>query len=60
MTTGGHARIQASCVHDNQNGGAQATLGGSLTAIENLIQHNVPGNSQSGLAGGASRSLISS
>jgi hypothetical protein len=49
VTTGAHAVIRGSCVHDNQNGGVQATLGGHVVAVENLIQHNVPGGSQNGI-----------
>jgi hypothetical protein len=49
VTTGAHAVIRRSCVHDNQNGGVQATLGGHVTAVENVIQHNVPGGSQNGI-----------
>jgi hypothetical protein len=53
VTSGGHATVRASCVHDNHNGGLQSTLGGTLTALHNLVQHNVPGNSQSGISAGA-------
>ncbi len=53
VTSGGHATVRASCVHDNRNGGLQSTLGGTLTAVQNLVQHNVPGSSQSGISAGS-------
>ena len=40
------------CVHDNANGGIQATLGGVVTAVENVIQHNVGGAAENGLFAG--------
>jgi hypothetical protein len=46
---GGVARIERSCVHDNVNGGVQSTLGGAVTAIENVVQHNVGGPSENGI-----------
>ncbi len=52
VTTGGVARVERSCVHDNQNGGLQATLGGTITAIENVVQHNVGGAAANGLFSG--------
>jgi hypothetical protein len=48
-STGGVATIARSCVHDNREGGVQSTLGGSLVARENVVQHNVPGASQDGI-----------
>jgi hypothetical protein len=54
VTTAGRARVRRSCLHDNQDGGAVATLGGMLTAAESLVQHNAPGSAPSGLAAGSS------
>ncbi len=54
VTTGGEASVRRSCLHDNRNGGAAATLGGTLQAVENLVQHNAPGSAPSGLAAGSS------
>ncbi|MGH7893841.1 MAG: right-handed parallel beta-helix repeat-containing protein, partial [Candidatus Binatia bacterium] len=45
----GVASVARSCVHDNRNGGILATSGGHATAIENVVQRNVPGTSQNGL-----------
>jgi len=44
VTFGAHLVVERSCIHDNRNGGVQSTLGGHVTAIENVIQHNVPGS----------------
>ena len=49
---GGVARVERSCVHDNQNGGIQATLGGTVTAVENVVQHNLGGAAENGLFAG--------
>lgn len=49
---GGVARVERSCVHDNQNGGIQATLGGTVTATENVVQHNTGGAAENGLFAG--------
>mgnify|MGYP001264823600 CR=1 FL=1 len=49
VTTGAHAVLSRTCVHDNLGGGVQATLGGHATAIENVVQHNVPGAAGNGL-----------
>jgi hypothetical protein len=49
VTTGAYAALRRSCVHDNLSGGVQATLGGHVTAIENVVQHNVPGAAGNGL-----------
>jgi hypothetical protein len=46
---GGHATVQTSCVHDNMNGGIQATEGGHVTAIRNVVQLNRLGPAQNGL-----------
>lgn len=53
-TTAARARVVRSCLHDNGSGGAMATLGGSLTARENVVQRNAPGAAPAGLAAGAS------
>jgi hypothetical protein len=49
VTTGALVEMRRSCVHDNRRGGVQATLGGHISAIENIIQHNVLGGSAHGL-----------
>jgi hypothetical protein len=49
VTTGGHVRVADSCVHDNSNGGIQATDGGNVVAVRNVVQLNRPGASQNGL-----------
>src|SRR5262245_43763081 len=46
---GGHAMVQTSCVHDNMNGGIQATEGGNVMAIRNVVQLNRLRPSQNGL-----------
>src|SRR5262249_16016047 len=40
VTTGAYASIVNSCIHDNRNGGIQATDGGNVTAVRNVIQLN--------------------
>src|SRR5579871_1473160 len=54
---GAHATIERTCVHDNHNGGIQATLGGHVFARHDVVQHNVPGAAQNGLSatGGAAQ-----
>jgi hypothetical protein len=49
---GGVLRLERSCVHDNRNGGVQVTLGGTATAIENVVQHNVGGAAGNGIFAG--------
>jgi hypothetical protein len=44
------ARIEHCRIHDNADGGLQATLGGQLVAIENLVENNQGTNSANGLA----------
>jgi hypothetical protein len=44
------ARVERSHIHDNADGGMQATLGGQASAIENLIENNRGTNSANGLA----------
>jgi hypothetical protein len=41
--------VASSCVHDNKNGGIQATLGGNAVARENVVQHNVPNQAENGI-----------
>src|SRR5438552_11768761 len=57
---GGFLTIERTCLHDNHNGGIQSTLGGHVVAIENVVQHNVPGAAQNGLTvkGAADRSTL--
>jgi hypothetical protein len=43
-------RVERCHVHDNADGGLQATLGGQMSAIENLIEDNSGTNSANGLA----------
>jgi hypothetical protein len=52
VTTGARLEIRRSCVHDNEDGGVQSTLGGDVVAVENIVQHNVPGQAQNGLSAG--------
>lgn len=40
VTTGAYARVERSTVHDNLNGGLQATLGGHLLARDNVVERN--------------------
>jgi len=40
VTTGAYASIVNSCIHDNRNGCIQATDGGNVTAVRNVIQLN--------------------
>src|SRR5262249_10952923 len=44
-----HVTIERSCIADNQNGGIQATLGGYITARENVVQSNIPGKAANGI-----------
>lgn len=50
VTTGAHARIESSWIHDNRNGGVQSTLGGNVETLENVIEDNFGGTAQNGLA----------
>jgi hypothetical protein len=50
VTTGAYARVERCWVHDNANGGVQATLGGHVQTIHNLIEHNHGSTAQNGLA----------
>ena len=46
---GAYVTIEGSCVANNQNGGIQATLGGHVTARENVVQFNIPGSAANGI-----------
>lgn len=50
VTTGAFARIERSWVHDNLNGGVQATLGGHVLAIDNLVERNAGIGGENGFA----------
>lgn len=50
VTTGSHARIERVWVHDNGNGGIQATLGGRVRVTDSLVERNAGGTAQNGLA----------
>jgi hypothetical protein len=49
-SNGGLARVERSHIHSNRDGGMQATLSGTLVAVENLIELNRGTNSANGLA----------
>jgi hypothetical protein len=53
VTTGAYARIEHSWVHDNANGGIQATLGGHVQALANVVELNHGATAQNGLAANA-------
>ncbi len=57
---GGVGLVARSCLHDNRNGGIQSTMGGTVAATGNVVQHNVAGSSQNGLSvmGSADRSAL--
>ncbi|GIW42051.1 MAG: hypothetical protein KatS3mg076_2628 [Candidatus Binatia bacterium] len=50
VTTGAFARIERSWIHDNRNGGIQATLGGHVQAYLNVVDDNAGASAQNGLA----------
>lgn len=50
VTTGAFARIESSHVHDNANGGIQATLGGNAYVADSLIERNAGVGAENGLA----------
>ncbi len=50
VSDGAVARVERSRVHDNADGGVQATLSGEVIAVENLIEDNHGTNSANGLA----------
>ncbi len=45
----GALTIQRSCIHDNDKGGLQSTLGGDVVAVENVLQRNRGGQGQNGI-----------
>src|SRR5262249_34542833 len=49
VTLGAQTIIRDSSVHDNRNGGVQATQGGNIHALRNLVQHNLGASAQFGL-----------
>ena len=51
VTTGAHLALVDSCVHDNANGGVQA-LGGTVSAVRNVVQLNHGGAAPHGLLAG--------
>jgi len=50
VTTGAYARVENCWVHDNQNGGIQATLGGHVQTTANLVERNLGSTAQNGLS----------
>jgi len=56
---GSHVTISESCVHDNRNGGVQATFGGHARVERSVIQFNVPGAAENGLSVGVPEDLTS-
>jgi len=57
VSTGGRAVVERTCVHDNRNGGLAVLAGGTLRAVENLVQYNVPGSAGHGIAAGGPSTL---
>jgi Right handed beta helix region len=53
VTTGSYAHVESCWVHDNANGGIQATLGGHVEAWYNLVEDNRGASAQNGLAANA-------
>jgi hypothetical protein len=60
VTTNAYARVENNWVHDNENGGVQATLSGHVLAIDNLVERSGGGSAQNGLAanGGVSETSV--
>jgi hypothetical protein len=50
ISNGAFARVERSSLHDNADGGLQATLGGSVLAVENVAENNHGTASANGLA----------
>jgi hypothetical protein len=44
--------VTDSCIHDNRNGGLQATFGGHARVERSVVQFNVPGAAENGLSAG--------
>lgn len=55
ISDGGVAVLERGHVHDNADGGIQATLGGTLTAVENISDRNRGTNGANGLAANGPR-----
>ncbi len=53
VTTGSYARVLRTWVHDNTNGGIQATIAGHVQAWQNLVERNRGGTAQNGLSANA-------
>jgi len=53
VTRGAYALVENCWVHDNANGGIQATLGGHVRAWHNVIENNRGSTAQNGLAANA-------
>ena len=50
VSDGGVAMVTDSVIHDNRDGGIQATLSGNVTALRNVIENNRGDDSANGLA----------
>ena len=50
VTAGAFARIERSWIHDNLNGGIQATLGGHAAVVDSLVEDNAGIGGENGLA----------
>jgi hypothetical protein len=50
ISNGAVGRVERSNIYNNRDGGMQATLSGTLTAVENLVELNRGTNSANGLA----------
>lgn len=55
VSEGGYALIERSRVYGNRDGGIQATLGGSLTAVENISEANRGTTSANGISANGPR-----
>jgi len=60
VTRDAYVRVERSWVHDNANGGIQATLGGHVLASQNLVERNRGSTAQNGLSVNANDEGISS
>lgn len=50
VTTGAHARVEASWIEGNANGGVQATLGGHVSVVGSVVENNAGIGGENGLA----------
>jgi hypothetical protein len=50
VTLDAYARVERCAIHDNANGGIQATLGGHVQASHNLVERNRGSTAQNGLS----------